>query len=120
MVIMVIKQTKVCTTRDRDYILKWLYAWLLWLSVVMHGYQGLCMVISGYMHVYCGYQWLLWLSGVMHGYQWLYAWLLWLSVVMHGCGYQWLCMVISGYQWLVHDLVVFKVGGIKALSSVFN
>ena len=79
-------------------------------------------VISGYMHG-CGYQWLLWLSGVMHSYQWLYAWFLWLSVVivvMHGyCSYQWLCMVISGYQWLVHDLV-FKVGGIKALSSVFN
>ena len=29
---------------------QWLYAWLLWLSVVMHaycGYQWLCMVISG-------------------------------------------------------------------------
>ena len=68
-----------------------LSAWLLWLSVVMHGY--------------CGYQWL---SVVMHGYQWLYAWSSWLSVVMHG------------YQCLVHDLVVFKVGGMKALSSVFN
>ena len=71
-----------------------------WLTMHGHcGYQWLWMVISGYMHGYCGYAWL---SVANH------AWLLWLSVVMHD------------YQCLVHDLVVFKVGGIKALSSVFN
>ena len=82
-------------------------SWLLWLSVVVHGFIWLtvvviCMVVSGYMHGYCGYQWLLWLSVVMHGYKWLYAWLL---VVMRG--YAWLsvfiCMVIvvvSDYAWL--------------------
>ena len=51
---------------------------------------------------------------VLHGYQCLYAWL---SVVISG--YAWLSVVMHGFQCFVHDLV-FKVGGIKAVSSVFN
>ena len=78
-------------------------------------------VISGYCG-YCGYQWLyawlLWLSVVMHGYQWLSVAICMVIVVISG--YAWLSVVMHGFQCLVHDLVVFKVGGIKALSSVFN
>ena len=74
------------------------YCGYQWLSVVVHGF--LILVVSGYQW----FLWLLWLSVVMHGYLWLsvvvhgYCGYQWLCMVI--CGYQWLCMVICGYQWL--------------------
>ena len=54
----------------------------------------------------------------MHGYQWLSVAICMVIVVISG--YAWLSVVMHGFQCLVHDLVVFKVGGIKALSSISN
>ena len=98
----------------------------------MHGYQW-------YMHGYCGYQWLsvamCMVIVVISGYAWLsvaicmvivvisgYAWLsvAICMVIVVISDYAWLSVVMHGFQCLVHDLVVFKIGGIKALSSVFN
>ena len=47
---------------------------------------------------------------------WLYAWLsvAICMVIVVISGYAWLSVVMPGFQCLVHDLVVFEVGGIKA------
>ena len=94
------------------------YRWLCMVIVVISGYCGYC----GYQWLYA---WLLWLSVVMHGYQWLSVAICMVIVVISGYmhGYQWLCMVIQWLvHWFMQCLSggVSKLYQVFSINSVHD